>query len=145
MSRVYYPGDIFRATGRHWALDDDFSYPMDPGQHNSHAVMVKMNEEWQYRLRQSQALREEAIELNIRVPKARAIGMTRCNMDEIRNALYRIREENNRIMIRLNRHFFTRRTRELLEDGDARQASLYNSFINSKEHESDIEISDEET
>ena len=48
-------------------------------------------------------------------------------------------------MIRLNRHFFTRRTRELLEDGDERQASLYNSFINSKEHESDIEISDEKT
>ena len=51
MSRVYYPGDIFRATGHHWALDDDFSYPMDPGQHNSHAVMVKMIEEWKDRLR----------------------------------------------------------------------------------------------
>ena len=71
--------------------------------------------------------------------------MTRCNMDEIRNALYRIREENNRIMIRLNRHFFNRHTRKLLEDGNTRQTSLYNSFINSKEHESDIEISDEET
>ena len=71
--------------------------------------------------------------------------MTRCNIDEIRNALYRIREENNRIMIRLNRHLFTRRTRELLEDGDARLASLYNSFTNSKENESDIEISDEKT
>ena len=104
-----------------------------------------MIEEWQFRLRQSEALWEEAIELNICVPKARAIGMIRCNMDEIRNALYHIREENNRIMIRLNKHFFTRRTRELLEDGDARQASLYNSFINSKEHESDIEISYEET
>ena len=118
---------------------------MDPGQHNRHAVLVKMIEEWEFRIRQSEALREEAIELNILVLKARAIRMTKYNMDEIRNALYRIREENNCIMIRLNRHFFNRRTRELLKDGDARQASLYNSFINSKEHESDIEISYEET
>ena len=48
MCRVYSPGDIFRATGHHWALDDDFSYPME---HNSHAVLVKIIEEWQYRLR----------------------------------------------------------------------------------------------
>ena len=46
MSRVYSPGDILRATGRHWALDDDFSYPMDPSQHNSHSVLATMNEEW---------------------------------------------------------------------------------------------------
>ena len=50
MSRVYTLGDIFRATGRHWALDDDFSYPIDPGQHNSHSVLVKMTEEWEYRI-----------------------------------------------------------------------------------------------
>ena len=97
MSRVYSPIDIFRATGCHWALDDDFSYPIDPGQHNSHSVLVKMTEEWEYRIRQSEALREEAIELTLRVPKARAIGMRRCEMDEIRNALYRIREKNNHI------------------------------------------------
>ena len=52
--------------------------------------------------------------------------MTRCDMDEIRNALYHIREENNRIMIRINREFFKRRIRELLEDGNERQARLYN-------------------
>ena len=51
MSRVYSVGDIFRSTGCHWALDNDFSYPMDLGQHNSHAVLVKMIEEWQYHLR----------------------------------------------------------------------------------------------
>ena len=118
MCRVYTPGDIFRATGRHWALDDDLSYPIDPGQHNSHSILVKMTEEWEYRIRQSEALREEAIELNLRAPKSRAIGMSRSDMDEIRIALYRIREENNRIRIRINRSYFKRRTQELLEDGD---------------------------
>ena len=55
MSRVYSPWNIFRATGCHLALDDNFSYPMDLGQYNSHAVLVKMIEEWQYYLRQSKA------------------------------------------------------------------------------------------
>ena len=133
MCRVYTPGDIFRATGRHWALDD-----------NSHSVLVKMTEEWEYRIRQSEALREEAIELNLRAPKSRAIGMSRSDMDEIRIALYRIREENNRIRIRINRSYFKRRTQELLEDGDERQARFYNSILHSNECTSDIEISDEE-
>ena len=66
-------------------------------------------------------------------------------MDEIRNALYRIREENNRIMLRINREFFKQRTRELLEDGNERPARLYNSIVHSNEYTSDIEISDEET
>ena len=118
MSRVYTPGDIFRAIGRHWALDDDFSHPIDPGQHNSHLVLVKMIEEWEYRIRQSKALRKDAIELTLRVPKARAITMRRCQMDEIRNALYRIREENNHIMICINREFFKQRSQELLEDSN---------------------------
>ena len=118
MSRVYSLGDIFRATGRHWALQDDFSYSMDPGKHNSHAVLVKMIEEWEFCLRQFEALQEEAIKLTLRVPKAWAIVITRCDMEEICNALYHIREENNRIMIRINREFFKRRTRELLEDDD---------------------------
>ena len=48
--------------------------------------------------------------------------MSRSDMDEIRNALYRIREENNRIRICINRLYFKRRTQELLEDGDERQA-----------------------
>ena len=103
-----------------------------------------MIEEWQYHLWQFEALREEAIEINVHEPKARATRMRRCNMDEIWNALYHIREENNRIKIRLDRHFFTQRTRELLEDGDERQAIYYNSFLHSKEYESDIEISYEE-
>ena len=108
MSRVYSPGDIFRATGRHWALDDDFLYPLDPGQHNSHRVLVKLNEEWVFRERQLHALREQAMEINVRVPKARAIVMRRGDMNEIRNALYRICEENNRILIRINRELFKR-------------------------------------
>ena len=51
MSRVYSLGDIFRATGRHWVLQDDFSYSMDPGKHKSHTVLVKIIEEWEFRLR----------------------------------------------------------------------------------------------
>ena len=70
--------------------------------------------------------------------------MSRSDMDEIRIALYRIREENNRIRIRINRSYFKRRTQELLEDGDERQARFYNSIVHSNECTSDIEISDEE-
>ena len=55
---MYSLGDIFQATGRHWALDDDFLYPLDPGQHNSHGFLVKLNEEWVYHQRQSDALWE---------------------------------------------------------------------------------------
>ena len=106
MSGVYSARDIFRATGRHWALDDDFLYPLDPGQHNSHRVLVKLNEEWVFRERQSHALREQAMEINICVPKARAIVMRRGDMNEIHNALYQMCEENNRI----NRELFKRRT-----------------------------------
>ena len=118
---------------------------MDPGQHNSHAFLVKMIEEWEFHIRQSKVLWEESIERTLRVPKAQAIGMRRCDMDEIRNALYRIREENNHIMICINREYFKRRTRELLEDGDERQARLYNLIVHSNECTSNIEISDEET
>ena len=106
MSGVYSPGDIFRAIGRHWALDDDFLYPLDPGQHNSHGVLVKLNEEWVYHERQSHVLWEQATKINICVPKAQAIRMRLCDMNKIRNALYRIRVENNHILIRINREFF---------------------------------------
>ena len=85
------------------------------------------------------------MEINLRVPKARAIVMRKGDMNEIHNALYRMREENNRILIRINRELFKRRTRELLEDGDEGHARLYNSFVHSVECTSDIEISDEET
>ena len=79
---------------------------MDLGQHNSHSVLVKMIEEWEYCLQQSEALWEEAIELTLHVPKAQAIGMRQSDMDEIRNTLYRIREENNHIKICINRELF---------------------------------------
>ena len=71
--------------------------------------------------------------------------MSRSDMDEIRNALYHIREENNCIRIHINRSYFKRRTQELLEDGDERQARFYNSIVHSIECSSDIEISDDET
>ena len=47
--------------------------------------------------------------------------------------------------IRLNREFFKRRIKDFLEDGDVVQARLYNLILQSYEHKSDIEISDEET
>jgi len=32
---IYRPNDIFRAMGRQWVLEDDFSYPIDPNLRNS--------------------------------------------------------------------------------------------------------------
>ena len=38
-------GDIFRAMGRYWALEDEFRYPLDPNLRDSPRVVNRMREE----------------------------------------------------------------------------------------------------
>ena len=106
--------------------------------------MSKMIEEWHFQIRQSEALCEEAIELRLQAPKARALEMAKSDLTEIRSALYCIREENNYLKIILNREYFRRHVQEFVNDGNERQTNIFSSILYSHECSSDIEISDEE-
>ena len=63
-------------------------------------------EEWSFHIHQANDFRVEVRSYNIPIPRALAIDMLRSDVHILRKALYRIREENNRIKIYINRYYF---------------------------------------
>ena len=70
--------------------------------------------------------------------------MPRDTIDELRKALNRIREENNRMKIRLNRYRAQVEIRELVEGGWYKHAQFMQSLLADPIYQSDMEMSDEE-
>ena len=70
--------------------------------------------------------------------------MPRDMIDELRKALNRIREENNRMKIRLNRYWTQVEIRESVEGGWYEHAQLMQSLLTDPIYQSDVEMSDEE-
>ena len=70
--------------------------------------------------------------------------MPKDTIDEFRRALNRIREENNRMKIRLNRYRTQVENRELVECKLYKQAQYMQSLLATNIYQSDVEMSDEE-
>ena len=137
-------GDIFRAMGRYWALEDEFRYPLDPNLRDSPRVVNRMREEWSFLVTQSDEFCKEMIRYGVKVPHQIATKMPIDTIDGLRSALNRIREENNRIKIRLNRYYLQNEIRESHMYGDHQQARVMEWCLSQKENLSDVEMSDEE-
>ena len=75
------------------------------------------------------------------VPRRLAIQMPRDMTDELRRALNHIREENNRMKIRLNRYWIQVKIRELVECKLYEQAQYMQSLLAAPIYQSDVEMS----
>ena len=117
-------GDIFRAMRSYWALEDEFRYPLDPNLRDSPRVVNRMTEEWSFLITQSDEFYNEMIRYGVKVPHRIAIKMPIDTIDGLRTALNRIREEKNRMKIRLNCYYLQNEIRESHMYGDHQQARV---------------------
>ena len=98
------PCNVFIAMGHCWVLEVEFSYPIDSKLRNSARVHNTMRQEWAWLLREQEMFYDELVGYKLPVPRRLASQMLRDTIDELYRALNRIREENNRMKIRLNRY-----------------------------------------
>ena len=98
----YRPYDVFTVMGCCWVLEDEFSYPFDLNLQNSAMVHNTMRQEWAWLLREQEMFYDVLVGYKLLVPRRLASQMPRDTIDELRRALNYIREENNRMKIRLN-------------------------------------------
>ena len=140
----YTPGDIYKAMGRKWFCDDDFRYSLDPNLRYSTMSVITMQQEWERRVVCLDSCVRQCRAHGLRIPKQRAINMQRDTHEQLELALFRAREEENRMRIRLNRKDMEDKSREYAEDGDYETARLYHAFATGPNHESDCFMSDDE-
>ena len=87
---------------------------------------------------------DELIGFKLPVPRRLASQMPRDTIDKLRKALNRIREENNRIKIRLYRYRTQIKIRESVEEGWYKHAQFMQSLLVDPIYQSNMEMSDEE-
>ena len=88
--------------GRCRVLEDEFNYPINLNLRNSTYVHNTMRQEWAWLFCEQQMFYDELVGFKLPVPRQFALQMPRDTIDKLRKALNRIREENNRMKIRLN-------------------------------------------
>ena len=87
---------------------------------------------------------DELIGFKLPVPWRLASQMPRDTIDELRKALNRIREENNRMKIHLNLYQTQVEIRESVQEGWYEHAQFMQSLHDDPIYQSDMEMSDEE-
>ncbi|KAH7847362.1 hypothetical protein Vadar_025257 [Vaccinium darrowii] len=136
--------DIFEATGRHWHLDDDFEYPLNPNVRYTPRVITEMRREYQYRIELSEVLIFDCRSFNIPIPRRRAVAMPTDTPQLLQRALHRIREEVNRMQMRLSRYNYQRLANERREEGLMAEANFYIEASMNEDVQSDIQMSDDD-
>ena len=87
---------------------------------------------------------DELVGFKLPVPRRLASQMPKDMIDEFCKALNRIREENNRMKIHLNRYRTQVKIREIVEGGWCMHAQFMQSLLADPIYQSDVEISNEE-
>ncbi|KAL0008034.1 hypothetical protein SO802_009536 [Lithocarpus litseifolius] len=87
---------------------------------------------------------DEMVGYKLPVPRQLASQMPRDTIDELRRALCCIREENNRMKIRLNRYRTQVKIQESVECKLYEHARYMQSLLAADIYQSDVEMSDEE-
>lgn len=141
---TYTPGDIFRAMGRNWVCEDEFRYSLNPNNRYSTLSVATMQREWEWRTRTLDICVEQCQTNGLRVPKQRAKFMLRNTPQELEAALFRAREEENRMRLRVRRHSLAADARMFAEDGDILQARQFHQWSISPDIQSDCDMSDED-
>ena len=103
-----------------------------------------MRQEWDWLFHEQQMFYDELASFKLPVPWRLASQMPRDMIEELRKVLNRIKEENNRIKIRLNRYQTQVEIRELVEGGWYEHAQFMQSLLADPIYQSDVEMSDEE-
>lgn len=140
----YTPGDIFRAIGRQWLCDDDFRYSLNPNDRYSAHSITTMQREWEWRAQCLSSCVGQCQSQELRVPKQRAKLMKRNTPQQLEVALFRAREEENRMRLRLWRHSLAEDAKMYAEAGDYLRARQYRTMSASGDYDSDSFMSDEE-
>ncbi|KAH7856454.1 hypothetical protein Vadar_001576 [Vaccinium darrowii] len=136
--------DIFEETRRHWQLDDDFEYPLNPNMRHTPKVITKIRRECQCRIELSDVLIFDCRSFNIPIPRHRAIGMAIDTPQLLQRALHCIREEVNRMQMRLSRYNYQRLANERRDEGLMAEAHFYMEASMNEDVQSDIEMSDDD-
>ena len=142
--QLYRPHNVFTLMSCCWVLEDEFSYPINPNLRNSAYVHNTMRQEWAWLFRKQQMFYDELVGFKLPVPRRLASQMHKDTIDELCKALNHIREENNRIKIRLNRCRTQVEIRELVEGGWYEHAQFMQSLLTDPIYQSDVEMSNEE-
>ena len=100
----YRPHDVFTAMGRCWILEDEFNYLINPNLRNSASVHNTLRAERDWLIREQEMFYDEMVGYKLPVPRWLISQMSRDTIDELRKALCRIRKENNRMEMHLNRY-----------------------------------------
>ena len=87
---------------------------------------------------------DKLVGFKLPVPRQFTLQMPKDTIDELRKALNHIREENNRMKIRLNRYRTQVEIRESVEGGWYEYAQFMISLLADPIYQSDVEMSDEE-
>ena len=127
--QFYRPHDVFTAMGRCWVLEDVFSYSINPNMRNSAYIHNTMRQEWAWLFREQQMFYDELVGFKLPMPWRLASQMPRDTIDELCKALNCIREENNRMKIRLNRYWNQVEIRESVEGGWYEHAQFMQSLL----------------
>ena len=127
--QLYRPHDVFTAMGHCWVLEDEFTYPINLNLQNSAYVHNTMRQKWACLFREQKMFYDELVGFKLPVPRQLASHMPRDTIDELRKALNRIREENNRMKIHLNRYWIQVEIRESVEGGWYEHAQFMQSLL----------------
>nr|POE44856.1 hypothetical protein CFP56_74160 [Quercus suber] len=103
-----------------------------------------MRQEWAWLFREQQMFYDELVGFKLLVPRQLASQMPRDTIDILHKAFNRIREENNRMKIHLNRYRTQVEIRESIEGGWYEHARFMQSLLGDPIYQSDVEMSDEE-
>ncbi|KAL0010903.1 hypothetical protein SO802_006011 [Lithocarpus litseifolius] len=142
--QLYRPCDVFTAMGRCWVLEDEFSYSINPNLRNIAYVHNTMRQEWAWLLHEQEMFYDELVGYKLLVPRRLASQMPRDTIKELRKALNCIREESDRMKIRLNRYQTQVDIRESVECKLYEHAQYMQSLLADPINQSDVEMSDEE-
>ena len=142
--QLYRPHNVFAAMGHYWVLEDEFSYPINPNLWNNARVHNTIRQEWAWLFREQQMFYNELVGFKLPVPRQLALQMPRDTIDEFRKTLNRIREENNRMKIRLNQYWTQVEIWESVEGGWYEHTQFMQSLLANLICQSDVEMSDEE-
>ena len=140
----YTPGDLFVAMGRKWWCEDEFRYSLNPNLRYSPESITTMLDEWTWRVRSLEVCRERCALAGIPIPKQKARTMPRETPQEMEAALFRAREEENRMQLRLQRQSLYDDARMFREAGDWFKEQQYLALVTSPDYYSDSVMSSED-
>ncbi|KAH7846288.1 hypothetical protein Vadar_012198 [Vaccinium darrowii] len=103
-----------------------------------------MRREYQYRIELSKVLIFDCRSFNIPIPRRRVVAMPTNTPQLLQRALHHIREEVNRMQMRLSRYNYLHLANERREEGLMAEANFYMEASMNEDVQSDIEMSDDD-